>query len=108
MSSSNTTNDVLNALTAIYATIRLFGQYWSIIMIIIGFIGHTFNVIICTRPRLWPNPCVRYLFAATISGYMIVFFLLPIRMIQTSYGINLFIISVSMCKFLLFIFSWFR
>lgn len=104
----NMTEDILSNLDAIRTTVKLFSLNWSVIMIIIGFIGHSLNVVVCTRPALWSKPCVRYLFASSIAGYLIIFFLIPSRLLQYAYGINIFSSAQALCKILSYSFSLFK
>lgn len=105
MSSSNVTDDSVKAINTISI---MFTRYWCIIMFILGLIGHSLNISVFTRPTLWPNPCIRYLMASAISGHLIIFVNLPIRLLQYGYNINLFIYSVVLCKTLPYVFSWIR
>ncbi len=108
MSSSNMTNDYLIALNTINRMLTMFTQYWSIIMFIVGLIVHSLNIIVFTRPTLWSNPCIGYLMASAIAGYLILCINLPVRLLQVGYNINLFIPSVILCKTLSYIFSCMR
>jgi hypothetical protein len=105
MASSNTTDDSLNAINTMAI---MFTRCWCMIMFILGLIGHSLNISVFTRRTLWSNPCVRYLMASAISGYLIIFIILPLRLLELGYNINLFISSVILCKILSFLFSWIR
>ncbi len=105
MASSNTTDDSLNAINTMAI---MFTRCWCMIMFILGLIGHSLNISVFSRPTLWSNPCIRYLTASTISGYLIIFINLPIRLLQYGYNINLFISSVILCKILPYLLSWIR
>jgi hypothetical protein len=105
MASSNTTDDSLNAINTMAI---MFTRCWCMIMFILGLIGHSLNISVFTRRTLWSNPCVRYLMASAISGYLIIFIILPLRLLEFGYNINLFISSVILCKILSFLFSWIR
>jgi hypothetical protein len=105
MSSSNVTDDALNAVNR---SSIMFTRFWCIIMFIFGFIGHSLNICIFTRPTLRFNPCVRYFLASAIAGYFVISCILPIRLLQLGYNLSLFISSVALCKILTFLFSWIR
>jgi hypothetical protein len=66
MSSSNISNNSAAALNDVNMIS---------IMFIIGFVGHSLNICVFTRPTFRYNPCVRYLLASSISGYLIIFVL---------------------------------
>ncbi len=83
MVSSNMTDDSVIALNAINRMSIMFTRYWSIIMFIVGLIGHSLNISVFSRPTLCSNPCIRY-------------------------NINLFIPSIILCKTLSYLFSWIR
>jgi len=77
-------------------------------MFILGFIGHSLNICVCTRPAFRFNPCARYFLASAIAGYFVIFGILPVRLLQLGYNLSLFIPSVGLCKILTFLFSWIR
>ncbi|UJR14454.1 hypothetical protein I4U23_001451 [Adineta vaga] len=106
--SSNVSSDYAAALSAVSSSSITFTRYWCITMFIVGFIGHSLNLCVFARPALRSNSCARYFMASTIAGHCIILIVLPIRLIQFGYGISLFIRSVFLCKFLTFLFSWFR
>ncbi len=108
MSSSNLTIDYLNAMNAVSTMTNMFAPCWLIIMMILGLIGHTLNMCVFTRPTLRSNPCIRYLMASAIAGYLIIFIVLPLRLLQNGYNINLFISSLVLCKILTYVLSWIR
>jgi hypothetical protein len=108
MSSSNVANDMAAALSAVNGSSIMFTRYWCIIMFIVGFLGHSLNICVFTRPALRLNPCARYFMASAIAGYAVIFGILPVRLLQFGYGLSLFLPLVSMCKFLTFLFSWAR
>lgn len=104
MSALNVT-DELNAVTARSV---LFSRVWCWTMFSIGLFGHSLNLYVFTRATLRCNPCVRYLTASTIAGLAVVFIILPIRLLQMDYRVNLFLTSVTLCKLLTFLLSWIR
>jgi hypothetical protein len=101
MASSNMTDDSLNTINTMSI---MFTRYWRIIMFIVGLIGHSLNIITFTRSTLWSNSCIRYLIASAIAGYLIIFIILPIRLLQFEYNISLFIPSVILCQILTYLF----
>ena len=105
MASSNVTYDPLIAANAINKISNMFAQYWSIVMFIFGLIGHSLNMSVFSRPTLWSNPCIRYLMASTINGYLLTFVVLPIRLLQNGYNINVFTFSIFLCKILTYLLS---
>ncbi|CAF1229156.1 unnamed protein product [Adineta steineri] len=86
----------------------MFTRYWCITIFVIGFFGHSLNLCIFTRRTLRYNPCVRYLMASAIGGYLIIFILIPIRTLQFGYGLSLFLSSEITCKIMSFVCSWIR
>ncbi|CAF1424313.1 unnamed protein product [Adineta steineri] len=86
----------------------MFTRYWCMTMFIVGFIGHSLNLYVFTRRTLRFNPCVRYLIASSIAGYLIIFIILPLRLLQFGYNISLFVPSIILCKYLTFLCSWIR
>ena len=83
-------------------------EIWSICLFVFGVVGHTLNMYVFTRPKLMKNPCVRYFLASTLSGYLVVFLTIPLRMLQISYNIDVLIYSISLCRFLSYIFVCIR
>ncbi|CAF1004612.1 unnamed protein product [Rotaria sordida] len=104
MSSSNITNDIVAATNALRWDSILFVRCWCITMFILGCIGHSLNIYVFTRPALYFNPCGRYFLASAISGYLVVFVNIPIRFLQLGYKLNLFLLSVEICKIVSFLF----
>ncbi|UJR32520.1 hypothetical protein I4U23_019982 [Adineta vaga] len=107
--SLNITHD--NA-TYLLSTVKMrsimFTRYWCITMFLVGFIGHSLNICVFTRRSLRFSPCVRYLIASAVSGYLIIFGILPVRLLQFGYKWSLFVPSDILCKTLTFLFSWIR
>ncbi|CAM4821686.1 unnamed protein product [Rotaria magnacalcarata] len=108
MSSLNNTNGIATALNAINWSSMMFTRFWCIRMFILGFIGHSLNMCVFTRPKLHLNPCARHFIALAITGYAVIFIILPIRLLQFGYSRSLFIAPVAMCKFLTYLFSCIR
>lgn len=106
--SSNTTDASLITALTLYTMSRMFSQYWCIIMFILGVIGHTLNLMVFSRPTLSSKACIRYFMASAMTGYLMVFITLPVRLLQLGYGISLVVKSEILCKLLTFLFSWLR
>ena len=104
MSSSNITDDIIAAANALNWDLILFIRCWCIIMFILGFIGHSLNIYVFTRPTLYSNPCARYFLTSAIIGYLLIFINLPARLLQFGYNLSLFLLSMEMCKILSFLF----
>lgn len=84
----------------------VFVRCWSLFLMFLGTIGHSLNLYVFTRPKLRKNPCVRYFLAATISGMIVTYVVIPIRLLQLGYQIDLIGYSNVTCKILLFIVFW--
>ncbi|CAM4826161.1 unnamed protein product [Rotaria magnacalcarata] len=82
MSSLNNTNGIATALNAINWSSMMFTRFWCIRMFILGFIGHSLNMCVFTRPKLYLNPCARHFIALAITSYAVIFIILPIRLLQ--------------------------
>lgn len=106
MSSLNTS--LTAAIGDVKRVMVIFIQTWSVSLFILGAVGHALNIYIFTRPKFRLNPCARYFLASTLSGYGVVCFTLPLRLLQTSYDIDVFISSLPMCKILSYILPCFR
>ncbi|CAF1544785.1 unnamed protein product [Adineta ricciae] len=95
------TNDSIAATaTAITHSMSLFYQYCSIIYLILGIAGHSLSIYVFTRGQLRRNPCARYFLAMSIAGYFVVCGNIPLRLLQISYGIDVFTVSLPLCRFL--------
>ncbi|UJR38654.1 hypothetical protein I4U23_031320 [Adineta vaga] len=112
MSSSNTSmSDAVNIVKQIQ---NRFSIYWSIFLFSFGIIGHSLSIYVFTRRTLFWNPCILYFLALTIGGYVIVCGTVPLRFLQVSFIVDVFVTSDPMCKILTYIFgcarvlpSWF-
>ncbi|CAF2969921.1 unnamed protein product [Rotaria sp. Silwood2] len=93
---------------AINATSIAFISIWCYLMIIFGLIGHILSIGVFTRPSLRSNPCSCYFLAATISAIGLVAINVLLRLLQTVYKINIYMGSVTICKFLSWLFLWIK
>ncbi|CAF4135098.1 unnamed protein product [Adineta steineri] len=98
MSSNNAS--IADEINNLNLSMQLLYQITSIIFIVIGAVGHTLSIYVFTRPEFLPNPCARYFLASAISGSIVVYTIVPIRMLQFGYNINLLIYSTSVCQVL--------
>ncbi|CAF1378713.1 unnamed protein product [Adineta ricciae] len=81
-----------------------FIRCFCLIMIPFGIIGHLLSIFVFTRRTLRTNPCVMYLFAATVSGLLSSCFILPMRLIQAGYiNIDPTLHSLIACKIIWFL-----
>lgn len=108
MSSFNITKDIVSAANILNWQTTLFSRCFCIIMFILGFIGHSLNIYVFTRPIFYSVPCARYLLTSSIIGYFIIFVNLPIRFVQFGYNWSLFATAIGMCKVFSFLFFLIR
>ncbi len=78
MSSSNV-SDIADAIN--WASM-MFARCWSVVMFILGIIGHTLSIYVFTRPTLRKNPCARHFLASAVSGYCITCVTIPLRIFK--------------------------
>lgn len=83
-------------------------KIFSFTFIFFGMIGHILNIYILTRPKFRHDPCTRYFLASTLSGLVVVCITFPLRLLQISYNIDVFIYSTALCRFLSYILPCFR
>ncbi len=106
MSSSNTS--FAAAVTDVKQSTIIFVQVGSACFFAFGLVGHTLSIYVFTRPKLRRNPCICYFLASTLSGYAVVLLTLPLRLLQISYNIDVFIYSLPMCQFLSYFLVYIR
>jgi len=106
MSSSNTSFS--EAIADLNRNMSLVVQIWTFVIFAFGIFGHSLNIYVLTRPKFRFNPCSRYLLASSISGYAVVCIIIPIRLLQISYNIDVFVYSVPMCQILTYAFYWLK
>lgn len=99
MSSSNTSSTTAAINYAKQSNI-LSMKIWLSSLLILGVIGHTMNIYVFTRSKFRHNPCTRYFLAATISGYIVVLFTIPVRFLQLGSTTDIFASSLGLCQFL--------
>ncbi|CAF1461951.1 unnamed protein product [Adineta steineri] len=78
-------------------------QVFGISLFIIGVIGHTLSIYVFTRRIFRSNPCVCYFLASTLSGCVVVYINIPLKLLQVGYNIDVFTYSVAMCQSLTYI-----
>lgn len=108
MSSSTVSNASLAEIAAINASSTIFVRTWCFGMIVLGLIGHCLNVYVFTRPILRHNPCSRYFLASALSGFLVVGFNFPIRLMQAGYTMNIVTQSAIACQMITMILFWAR
>ncbi|CAF1367154.1 unnamed protein product [Adineta steineri] len=104
MSSSvvNITSTNLDAISALKYSQNLFIQVWCFTMFSFGTVGHILSIYVFTRRSLYSNPCAKYFLASAIAGLIVVYTLVPLRLLQYVYKIDAFASSDAMCRIL----SW--
>ncbi|UJR24424.1 hypothetical protein I4U23_005800 [Adineta vaga] len=105
MSSSNTT---MSNLVNDIERLNIFNQIWNICLIIFGIIGHTLSIYVFTRRPFRSSPCTHYFMASTLSGCAVVCSLVPLRLLQVGYYIDVFIYSNPTCQILSYLLFCFR
>lgn len=106
MTSSNTS--VASTLASIQRMNANFIRSFSSFLFAAGVIGHTLNICVFTRRTLRSNPCARYFLAMAIAGFFVVFGILPLRLLQIVFKIDVFISSNPLCKFLSYLLACIR
>jgi hypothetical protein len=101
MSSSNTS--IADAIDNVNRNQSIFANCWSAFLLGFGIVGHSLNIYVFARPKLFSNPCARYFLASTIISYVILCGSIPLRLLQLGYSIDVFLTSVTMCKVLSYI-----
>ncbi len=106
MSLSN--SSIADAVSDVNRIMVIFVQIWSLGLFTFGIVGNSLNIYVFTRPKFRSNPCIRYFLAMTLSGYAVLYFNVPLRLLQISYNIDVFISSLPMCRFLSYILAFFK
>lgn len=83
-------------------------QIWSFCLFTLGLIGHSLNIYVFTRPKYRGNSCARYFLASSASGYAVVCLIIPLRLLQICYQIDVFVSSVAMCSILSYLLGFIR
>jgi len=68
------------------------------INLIIGAVGHIFNLIIFTRPSLRREPCSLYFLSSTCFNLFIVGVILPVRILSNGFNIDIANYNLGICK----------
>lgn len=104
-SSSNQTTAEIDSIR--YVTTMII-QKWSFVLLSLGTIGHILNICVLTRPALRSSPCIYYFLASAISGLIVTYTNVLLRLLQLVYDIDLFAYSLASCKTLIYITFWAR
>lgn len=102
MSSSNNTA-FATAVAKAKWELSIFSVCWTAILIALGIVGNTFNIIIFTRRSLRPSPCTRYFLVSAIAAHGTVYGIYPIRLVQFGFNIDIFAKSIIVCKILSYV-----
>ena len=83
-------------------------RYVPIPVLVFGFIGNIFNILIFTRPSLIKNPCSTYFLCLSIVNLNVIFFGQFLRFLSDGFGIDLISYNLGFCKCRYFILhsSW--
>ncbi|CAF1157025.1 unnamed protein product [Adineta steineri] len=110
MSSSvvNITSSNLDAINALKYSQNLFIQVWCLTMFSFGTVGHILSIYVFTRRSLYPNPCAKYFLASAIAGLIVVYTLVPLRLLQYVYRVDAFASSDVMCRILSWFVNWIK
>ena len=100
MSTSINTN---SSLSVVNNNMNIFIKVWCISIFILGSIGHALNLYVFTRRQFRSNACVYYFLASTIISYGIIYIIIPLRLLQTGYNIDVFGYSIIGCKILSYV-----
>lgn len=72
-------------------------------VLIFGFIGNTFNIVVFARPSLNKNPCSTYFTCLSIANLSVLFFGMLMRFLVDAFGIDLVAVNLGFCRFRYFI-----
>ncbi|CAF4967047.1 unnamed protein product, partial [Rotaria sp. Silwood1] len=101
MSSSNTS--IAATVANINQSLATFSKCWSAFLFSFGVVGHSLSVYVFTRRTFRSNPCTQYFLALTIVGCLIVYGTIPLRILQFGFNIDVFTLSLPVCKILSYI-----
>lgn len=107
MSSSNV-SAATAYIDALNWSLVIFVRAWSYSMLLLGTIGHSMSVYVFTRASLRSNPCTRYFLAATLSGFLVMYCVILLRLLQWGHNINIFVDSMASCKIFSYLLLWIR
>lgn len=65
---------------------------------VLGIIGHILNFFILTQPNFRSNPCTLYFLASNVANCIIVWTMIPFRILQNAYNIAPANYSSFICK----------
>lgn len=100
MNSSDT--NFTSAINDLKRSMVIFIEILSYTFIVFGVVGHALSIYTFTRLKFRRNPCAYYLLAATLSGYPIVCFTIPLRLLQISFNIDVYASSTLFCKIVIY------
>ncbi|CAF1129734.1 unnamed protein product [Adineta steineri] len=80
-----------------------FSRYAPLPILIFGFIGNIFNILIFTRPLLIKNPCSTYFICASFANFGDLFFGLVLRSLSDGFRIDPASNYLILCRFRYFI-----
>ena len=72
------------------------------ILIIVGVIGNSLNIVVLVRPVFYPHACSRYLLAAAINNVFYSSVVLIYQLLVTGYQLDPSNTSVFICKFMIY------
>ncbi|CAF1041672.1 unnamed protein product [Adineta steineri] len=107
-SGTNNTSTNLDAINALKYSQNLFIQVWCFTMFSFGTVGHILSIYVFTRRSLYSNPCAKYFLASAIAGMIVVYTLVPLRLLQYVYKIDAFASSDAMCRILSWFVNWIK
>lgn len=89
-------------------SVIIFVQVWCISVFCLGAVGLALNIYVFTRRRFLSNSCTYYFLASTLAGCCIIYGVVPLRLLQTVYYIDIFVYSFSACQILSYLLNCFR
>ncbi|CAF1139309.1 unnamed protein product [Adineta steineri] len=102
MSSINVTINQINTATTISVMVLSFFSFGF------GAIGLTLNILVFMRPFLRREPCAVYFFWSTCYSLLVVFVIMPIRILSDGYNIDISTYNIVICKTEVYIFHVIR
>ena len=97
---STSTANATDAIAYYRQRTATFAQCYCTFLFASGVVGHILNIYIFTRRTLRSNACVRYFLASSIVSCVIVYCTIPLRYLSYTYGIDVFVSSVTVCRLL--------
>ncbi|CAF1339289.1 unnamed protein product [Adineta steineri] len=102
MSSINVTINQINTTTTVIVMVLSFLSF------VFGAIGLTLNILVFRRPGLRREPCAVYFFWSTCYSLLVVFVIMPIRILSDGYNIDISAYNIVICKTEVFLFHVIR